>query len=88
MTGPRCGRGWPSTPAPPSTAAWDASLAAFDRDQKALQALATDPTIDLTATIPHGSGQTYLRELLLVIDHNGYHIGELVAIRRMLGAWK
>ena len=78
---------WPASSAPPSAAAWDASIAAFHRDLKALQGLATDPHVDLAATIAHGSGQTYLRELLLVIDHNAYHVGEIVAIRRMLAAW-
>ncbi len=78
---------WPPTAAPPTSAAWDASIAAFHRDLKALQALAVNAQVDLLATIPHGSGQTYLRELLLVIDHNAYHVGELVAIRRMLDAW-
>jgi uncharacterized damage-inducible protein DinB len=79
---------WPPDPAPGSPAAWDASIAAFHRDLTALQDLAADEDIDLFATIPHGSGQTYLRELVLVIDHNAYHVGELVAIRRMLGAWR
>jgi uncharacterized damage-inducible protein DinB len=78
---------WPPTPAPPSADAWDASIAAYHRDLKALQDLAEDSTVDLFATIAHGSGQTYLRELILVIDHNAYHVGELVAIRQALGAW-
>lgn len=78
---------WPADPAPPSASAWDASIAGFHRDLEALQALAADPAIDLFANIPHGSGQTYLRELILVIDHNAYHVGELVTIRRLLGAW-
>src|SRR5574340_229284 len=79
---------WPPTPAPPDAQAWDASIASFHRDLADLQKLADDPKIDLLATIPHGSGQTYLRELILVIDHNAYHVGELVAVRRMLGAWR
>jgi hypothetical protein len=79
---------WPPDPAPPSAPAWEASIAGFHRDLEALQALAADPAIDLLASIPHGSGQTYLRELILVIDHNAYHVGELVAIRRLLGAWQ
>jgi len=78
---------WPDTARPPSDAAWHASIRAFRRDRKALQALAARPRIDPFAAIPHGSGQTYLREILLVIDHNAYHVGELVAVRRMLGAW-
>ena len=78
---------WPATPAPPSPGAWDASVAAFREDREALKRLAADPTVDLFATIPHGQGQTYLRELLLVADHTAYHVGQLVAVRRLLGDW-
>ena len=78
---------WPSAVAPPSSAAWDASIAQFRRDRSALEALARDPTIDLEARLPHGTGQTYLRELLLAADHAAYHIGELIVVRRLLGAW-
>jgi hypothetical protein len=79
---------WPKSPAPPSPAAWDDSIAALRRDLAGFQALANDPAIDLFAKIPHGSGQTYLREILLVTDHNAYHAGQLVLIRRRLGNWK
>jgi DinB family protein len=79
---------WPKSPAPPSGAAWDESLNAFRRDRQALQDLAADPTIDLTARIPHGGGQTYLREIVLAADHVAYHVGQLVAVRRLLGNWK
>lgn len=79
---------WPETPEPPTEQAWDESIAAFHRDRTALQVLATDEKIDLMAKIPHGDGQTYLREILLVLDHNAYHVAELVVIRRLLGAWK
>ena len=78
---------WPATASPPSDAAWEASLAAYRRDREAMQALARDPQIDLFAKIPHGSGQTYLREILLVVDHAAYHIGQLVLVRRLLGIW-
>jgi uncharacterized damage-inducible protein DinB len=78
---------WPSRPEPPSPDAWDASVSAFLADLDALKQLARDPAIDLFAKIPHGAGQTYLRELLLLIDHNAYHIGQIVALRRVLGAW-
>ena len=78
---------WPSSPAPPKPAAWNESIAQFRRDRAALQALASDPTIDLHAKIPHGTGQTYLRELLLAADHAAYHVGQLVTVRRALGAW-
>jgi hypothetical protein len=78
---------WPATVAPPSTAAWDESIAVFRRDREALKVLASDSSIDLFAAIPHGSGQTYLRELVLVADHNAYHVGQLVLVRRLLGVW-
>jgi len=78
---------WPRTAAPPSASAWDESVAAFRRDRDALKDLAADSTVDLFAAIPHGSGQTYLRELVLVADHNAYHVGQLVLLRRLLGAW-
>jgi uncharacterized damage-inducible protein DinB len=78
---------WPPTPAPPSPGAWDASVATAQRDREALQALALDTGIDLLAGIPHGRGQTYLRELLLVADHTAYHVGQLVLARRALGSW-
>ena len=79
---------WPGSAAPPSADAWQHSLAAYHRDRDALKQLALDPAIDLFATIPHGSGQTYLRELLLVADHGAYHVGQIVQLRRLLGAWK
>jgi hypothetical protein len=78
---------WPAAASPPSADAWDASIAAYRRDREAMQALARDPQIDLLAKIPHGSGQTYLREILLVVDHAGYHVGQLVLVRRLLGIW-
>ena len=78
---------WPPSAKPPSPKAWSASVAAIRRDVAALKRLAADRRIDLFARIPHGSGQTYLRELLLVADHNAYHVGQLVALRRALGSW-
>jgi hypothetical protein len=79
---------WPAAPAPRSAAAWDTSLRRFRQDRKAMQQFALDPRVELTARIPHGSGQTYLREILLVADHAAYHIAELVVLRRLLGIWK
>ena len=79
---------WPPTDAPPSPAAWRKSVDAFRADRDALKRFATDPALDLFAKIPHGSGQTYLRELWLIVDHNAYHLGELVAVRRLLGIWR
>ena len=79
---------WPPAAAPPSTAAWEKSITEFLDDRAALQKLAADPSVDLTARIPHGSGQTYLRELVLVVDHTAYHVGQLVLVRQLLGIWK
>jgi hypothetical protein len=60
---------------------------AFRLDREALKQLALDPGVNLSATVPAGDGQTYLRELLLAADHTAYHLGELVVVRRALGAW-
>jgi uncharacterized damage-inducible protein DinB len=79
---------WPASPAPRSAAAWTTSIAGYRRDRKALQRLAANTKIDLLATIPHGTGQTYLREILLAADHAAYHIGQLIAVRRQLGLWQ
>jgi hypothetical protein len=78
---------WPPAAGPSSPEAWDDSVAQFQRDRAQLQQLAKDPAIELEARIPHGDGQTYLRELLLAADHAAYHIGELIVVRRLLGAW-
>lgn len=77
---------WPAGGAPPADGAWEESVAAFRRDLRALAAIAADESVDLYARIPHGDGQTVLRELLLAADHNAYHLGQLVLVRRMLGA--
>ncbi len=79
---------WPATAAPPDTKAWDKSVRAFRRDLKAICDLVQNPATDLYAPIPRGSGQTILREALLAADHNAYHLGQLVLVRRLLGAWK
>lgn len=78
---------WPRSPAPPTPSAWDESVAAYRSERSEMQRLAADPGVDLFATIPHGTGQTYLREVLLVADHAAYHIGQLVLVRRALAAW-
>ena len=78
---------WPAGAAPPSAGAWEASIEGFRRDRHALVALTSNGKMRLEEKIPHGSGQTYLRELLLEADHAAYHVGELVVVRRLLGAW-
>ena len=78
---------WPQGDGPPDANAWDRSVAGFRADLRAMQELVADPATDLFAPIPHGQGQTILREALLVADHNSYHLGQLVTIRRLLGCW-
>jgi DinB superfamily len=78
---------WPKRAEPPSADAWTASVAAYNEDRDALVKLAANPKVDLFAKVPAGTTQTYLRELLLVADHTAYHVGELVVVRRALGAW-
>lgn len=77
---------WPKSAAPPSAAAWSKSVRAFRADLEAMCALVADPSSDLSAPIPHGDGQTILREALLLADHNAYHLGQLVLVRKLLGA--
>jgi hypothetical protein len=79
---------WPDSSAPPRPESWDESVAAYRADREALKQMAADTAVDLFAAIPHGGGQTYLRELLLVADHNAYHVGQIVAVRKLLGVWK
>lgn len=66
---------------------WDETVTGFRRDLEALRTMVLDPGRDLTAAIPHGEGRTYLRQALLVADHNAYHLGQIVAVRRSLGSW-
>jgi hypothetical protein len=79
---------WPKTEAPPSAAEWNKSVQQFRKDLKSMQVLVANPKTDLYARIPWGDGQTVLREALLLADHNAYHLGQLVDVRRLLGAWK
>jgi hypothetical protein len=79
---------WPKEKAPADEKAWDKSVRAFKKDLNEMCALVEDPKTDLFAKIPHGDGQTVLREALLVADHNAYHVGQLVLVRRLLGAWE
>ena len=78
---------WPAGDAPSDPKAWDQSVALFRADLQAMKDLVSDPGTDLFKPISHGRGQTILREALLVADHNAYHLGQLVTVRRLLGAW-
>jgi hypothetical protein len=78
---------WPQAPEPPADNSWDESVEAFQVDLSEMADLIRDPANDLHAPLPWGDGQTLLREALLVADHNAYHLGELVVVRRLLGAW-
>jgi DinB superfamily len=79
---------WPKSPAPSSAKAWNDAVKAYRSDLKEFCALIEDKSTDLFAKIPHGDGQTILREALLIADHTAYHVGQLVLVRRQLGAWK
>jgi hypothetical protein len=76
---------WPPIEAPPSEKEWKASMAAFKKDLRAMEQLVADKKVDLYAKIPWGDGQTILREALLLADHNAYHLGQLVALRKSIG---
>lgn len=78
---------WPGRPSPPNEAAWEKSVKQFLQETRAMAALVADAETDLFARIPHGSGQTVLREALLIVDHNSYHLGQFVLLRRLLGSW-
>ena len=78
---------WPKTPVPADDAAWVKSFEAFEKDLQEMVYLVKNPKTDLYAKIPHGDGQTILREALLLADHNAYHLGQLVDLRRALGEW-
>lgn len=74
---------WPSSAEPPSAQAWDECVEAIRRDREELQRLIADPGVDLFAVVPHGKTQTFLREALLVADHNAYHLGQMMVLRRL-----
>jgi len=79
---------WPAQAAPPDEAAWERSVAQFRSDREAMKKVVSDPNSDLFKPFAHGNGQTLLREALQTADHNAYHVGELVFLRRMLGGWR
>jgi uncharacterized damage-inducible protein DinB len=78
---------WPKSAAPPDASAWESSVAAVLRDREAMIALVEDKRRNLAAEFPWGDGQNLLRETILVVDHTAYHVGELLALRRLLGIW-
>jgi len=78
---------WPTTETPPEEGSWNESVESFRSDLNAMVDLVSNPATDLFAAIPHGTGQTLLREALLVADHNAYHLGQLVLVRRGLDCW-
>ena len=78
---------WPSSPAPMNDAAWNDSIAKVISDREHIKDIALRPSIDLTAKIAWGTGQTYLRTILVAVDHTAYHVGQIIAVRKMLGAW-
>jgi hypothetical protein len=77
---------WPASAVPPDAGAWEKTVDSFRTDLRTMQDLVLDPTTDLFAGIPHGEGQTVLREALLLSDHNAYHLGQLMLVRRALEA--
>jgi uncharacterized damage-inducible protein DinB len=78
---------WPATQKPPNADAWEKSIAEYKRDREALARFTTESKLDLTEKIPRGTGQTYLRTILVAVDHASYHIGQIISVRRLLGAW-
>jgi hypothetical protein len=79
---------WPKSPVPPEPAAWDASQREFRSDRDRLKQVVRNPELDLLSTVPTGKDkQTYLRSILVVVDHNAYHLGQIVSVRRALGIW-
>lgn len=78
---------WPKSPEPPSGQAWEQAVAAIHADLKVFIGLLEAPSVDLSRPFRWGDGQTLLREALLIADHNAYHLGELIVLRRLLGIW-
>ena len=78
---------WPEDVAPKDRATWQASVASFRHDLDAMKELVLNSDVDLHENIPHGTGQTILREAMLIADHNAYHLGQMVLLMKMLGSW-
>lgn len=79
---------WPKQDAPNDVDAWHGSVKALKADMEAFEKLIRNPKSNLYAKIPWGEGQTLLREILVAIDHNSYHVGQIIALRQQLGAWQ
>lgn len=79
---------WPAPTPRLTEKAWSSSVSQFFADLEEVIKLAGNTRIDLTAKIPHGEGRTYLRQVLLVADHNAYHLGQIVQVRKLLGDWR
>ncbi len=79
---------WPSRDARADAARWEHTIASYYADRQALQEMVADPSVDLYAQIPHGTGQTILREILLVADHTAYHLGEFALLRQVMPTWR
>jgi hypothetical protein len=78
---------WPPEDKKATAGDWHATIAGFEKDLKELVRITEDPATDIYSKIPHGTGQTILREILLVADHNAYHIGEFAIMRQVMGTW-
>jgi hypothetical protein len=78
---------WPKSPQPPAPKSWQESVRQIGRDRDQMVRLVSDPANDLLKPFPWGEGQNLLREALLVATHGSHHLGELIVIRRLLGAW-
>jgi len=78
---------WPAANSKPTARMWSATMKLFFADLDELKALVRNPRFDLTSKIPHGEGRTYLRQVLLTADHNAYHLGQIVMLRKLLGDW-
>jgi uncharacterized damage-inducible protein DinB len=78
---------WPKETDELTEEKWSASVAAFFADLEETIKMVEDSKLDLTAEVPHGEGRTYLRQVLLIADHNAYHLGQIVQTRKALGDW-
>lgn len=79
---------WPAKPEPPDAKAWDESVKKIEEDRESLIKIIADPQAELFTAFKWGDGQTLFHEACLVLDHNAYHLGELVMLRRTLGIWQ